>query len=155
LRSPWWPPGTGLLTWAHTFIGNEVHTQLAASRSTSPPRTAQLSAEALAQPNNAKLAAQVDTVLKGETLRGLLLNAYAFGTIGTIARIAAIAAFIAAAVMLVLGGLGLMYARCTSPDTDIFISRTARTPEPGSAPIPATLNEGNGLADAAPVSSPS
>jgi hypothetical protein len=78
-----------------------------------------------------------------------------FGTIGAIARIAAIAPFIAAAVMLVLGGLGLMYARRTSPDTDIFISRTARSPEPGSAPIPATLNEGNGLADAAPVSSPS
>jgi hypothetical protein len=37
-----------------------------------------------------QLAAQVDTVFKGEALRGLLLNAYAFGTM------AAIAAFIAA-----------------------------------------------------------
>jgi hypothetical protein len=45
----------------------------------------QLSAEAVAQPNNAVLAAQVATVFKGETLRGLLLNAYAFGTMGTIA----------------------------------------------------------------------
>jgi hypothetical protein len=33
-------------------------------------------------------------MFKGETLRGLLLNAYAFGTMGTIAGIAAIAAFI-------------------------------------------------------------
>jgi hypothetical protein len=49
---------------------------------------AQLSAEAIAQPNNAKLAAQVATVFKGETLRGLLLNAYAFGTMGMIAGIA-------------------------------------------------------------------
>lgn len=67
-----------------------------------------------------------------------LRNAYAFGTMGTITGIAAIAAFIAAAVMLVLGGLGLMHARRTSPDTDMFTSRTARTPEPGSALVPAT-----------------
>src|ERR1700761_3209264 len=36
----------------------------------------QLSAEALAQPTNAKLAGLVDTVFKGETLRSMLLNAY-------------------------------------------------------------------------------
>jgi hypothetical protein len=61
---------------------------------------AQLSAEAIAQPANTALAAQVATVFKGETLRGLLLNAYAFGTMATIAGIAAIAAFIAGAIML-------------------------------------------------------
>jgi hypothetical protein len=88
---------------------------------------AQLSTEALAQPTNTKLAIQVATVFKGETLRGLLLNAYAFGTIGMIAGIAAIAAFVAAAVMLVLGGLGLLHARRTSPDTDIL----AGHPGPG------------------------
>ncbi len=58
-------------------------------------------------PKNAALAAEVNTVFKGETLRGLLLNAYAFGTMGMIAGIAAIAALIAGAVMLVLSGLGL------------------------------------------------
>jgi hypothetical protein len=156
-----------LLTWAHDFIGNEVHTQLAAQQIFFPPANskavaapefaamrqyggqqlttgaqaevyadhfianhlkvigggktyAQLSTEALAQPTNTKLAVQVATVFKGETLRGLLLNAYAFGTIGMIAGIAAIAAFIAAAVMLILGGLGLMHARRTSPDTDML-----------------------------------
>ena len=57
---------------------------------------AQLSTEAQAQPNNAKLAAVVNTVFKGETFRGLLLNAYAFGTIGMIAGIAAVVAFIGA-----------------------------------------------------------
>ena len=61
---------------------------------------AQLSAEAIAQPKNTALAAQVATMFKGETLRGLLLDAYAFGTMGMIAGIAAIAAFIAGAVML-------------------------------------------------------
>ncbi len=72
---------------------------------------AQLSTQSLAQPNNAKLAAQVDTMFKGETLRGLLLNAYAFGTIGVIAGIAAIAAFVAAGLLLVLSLLGLFHAR--------------------------------------------
>jgi len=46
---------------------------------------AQLSGKALANPTDAKLQAQVATMFKGETLRGLLLNAYAFGTMGTIA----------------------------------------------------------------------
>ena len=86
---------------------------------------AQLSAEAIAQPANPKLAAQVATVFKGETLRGLLLNAYAFGTMATIAGIAAIAAFIAAAVMLILAGLGLAHARRTSADTEILPGRLA------------------------------
>ena len=37
----------------------------------------QLSAAAKAEPKNTVLAGQVETVFKGETLRGLLLNAYA------------------------------------------------------------------------------
>jgi len=189
----------GLLTWAHTFIGNEVHTQLAAQQiyfpaANSPAVAApefaamrpyggqqlttgaqaevyadhfianhlkaigggktysQLSAEAIAQPNNTALAAQVNTVFKGETLRGLLLNAYAFGTMGTIAGIAAIAAFIAAAVMLVLGGLGLMHARRTAPDTDILNRHTARA-DTIAVPVPTTHDSGGGLA-AAPAGSP-
>jgi len=72
---------------------------------------AQLSTAAKADPNNTKLAATVDTVFKGETLRGLLLNAYAFGTMATIAGIAAIAAFVAAALMLALSFLGLIHIR--------------------------------------------
>ena len=88
---------------------------------------AQLSAEAIAKPTDTALAAQVATVFKGETLRGLLLNAYAFGTMGTIAGIAAIAAFIAAAVMLILSGLGLMHARRTTPGTEILPGRGPRS----------------------------
>jgi hypothetical protein len=81
---------------------------------------------------NAALAAQVNTVFKGETLRGLLLNAYAFGTMGMIAGIAAIGAFIAAALMLVLSGLGLMHARRVSPATEILSGH------PGSERTPVT-----------------
>src|SRR5580692_370462 len=173
-----------LLLWAHSFIGNEVHTQLAAqqiffpaanSKAVAAPEFAamrqyggqqlttgaqaevyadhfianhlkaigggktyaQLSTQAIAQPKNTVLAAQVATVFKGETLRGLLLNAYAFGTMGMIAGIAAIGAFIAAAVMLILSGFGLLHARRVSPEAEILSGHPAhaRTPvlaAPGS-----------------------
>ncbi len=49
------------------------------------------------------------TLFMGTTLRGMLLNAYAFGTIATIAMWAAIAAFVGAGAMLVLGLLGLRH----------------------------------------------
>jgi hypothetical protein len=62
-------------------------------------------------PYHTALAAQVATVFKGEALRGLLLNAYAFGTVATIALYAAIAAFIAAGLMMVLSALGLLHIR--------------------------------------------
>jgi hypothetical protein len=171
-----------MLTWAHTFIGNEVHTQLASqqiffpaanSKAVAAPEFAamrqyggqqlttgaqaevyadhfianhlkeigggktyaQLSTEAQLQPKNTVLAGEVATVFKGETLRGLLLNAYAFGTMGTIAGIAAIAAFIAGAVMLVLSGLGLVHARRTSPATEILSGHPAHTPGPGTSPV--------------------
>jgi len=194
-----------LLTWAHSFIGNEVRTQLAAQQIVFPANNSpaikapefaamhqyagqlmttgaqaevyadhfianhlkvigggltysQLSAKAIAQPNNAKLAAQVQLMFRGTTLRSMLLNAYAFGTMGTIAGIAAIAAFIAAAVMLILGGLGLMHARRVSPAADILAPRPANALNPGTIP-PQTTRPSNqepseeGLAAAAPASS--
>lgn len=51
------------------------------------------------------------TLFMGNTLRGMLLNAYAFGTMGTIAGIAGIGAFIAAALLLVLALLGFRHAK--------------------------------------------
>ena len=81
---------------------------------------AQLSAEAQAQPTNAKLAAVVNTVFKGEALRGLLLNAYAFGTIGMIAGIAAVVAFVGAGILLLLSLLGLFHSRRVSPSDEIL-----------------------------------
>jgi hypothetical protein len=52
-----------------------------------------------------------NTLFKGETLRGLLLSAYSWSTIGSIAGIAAAVAFGAAAVMVVLVGLGIVHQR--------------------------------------------
>jgi hypothetical protein len=95
----------------------------------------QLSAKAIAQPGNAKLAAQVQLMFRGTTLRSMLLNAYAFGTMATIAGFAAIAAFIAAAVMLLLGGLGLAHARSVSPEADALAGHPA---DPGTAPLQPT-----------------
>jgi hypothetical protein len=89
---------------------------------------AQLSTEAQAQPNNAALAAEVNTVFKGETLRGLLLNAYAFGTVATIAGIAAIVAFVAAGLLLVLCALGFYHGRRTPASTDVFAEADLRQP---------------------------
>jgi hypothetical protein len=81
---------------------------------------AQVSAKAQADPTNTQLQGQVSTLFKGETLRGMLLNAYAFWQLGQIALYAAIAAFAAAAVMLVLTALGVMHLRRVSPGAEVF-----------------------------------
>src|SRR5215469_9146323 len=135
-----------LLTWGHSFVTNEVHTQLAAQKIFFPAKNSpeitslpkadaaamsqyagqqmttgaqaevwadhfiavhlvkigggqtysQLSAKALADPKNAALAGQVEAMFRGETLRGLLLNAYGYWKIGQIMLIGAIAGFAAA-----------------------------------------------------------
>jgi hypothetical protein len=165
-----------LLTWAHNFVQDEVHSQLAAQKIYFPPASdpqlklaafapvrqyagqqlttgdqaqvyadhyianhlkaigggqtyAQLSAKSLANPTDQKLAAQVQTMFRGETLRGLLLNAYAFGKMATIAGIAAIVAFIGAGVLLILGGLGLWHAHRVPDDRQMLAERHKATPE--------------------------
>lgn len=76
---------------------------------------AELSAASLADPSNTSLANQVNLVFRGDTLRGLLLNAYAFGFIGVIALYAAIASFVLALVMLLLTLLGVRHYRQSDP----------------------------------------
>ncbi|MFA7323087.1 MAG: hypothetical protein WC005_01885 [Candidatus Nanopelagicales bacterium] len=60
---------------------------------------------------DATLAQQRTTLFMGESLRAMLLNAYAFWTVGTVATIAAIAAFGVAIVLLVLALLGFLHAK--------------------------------------------
>ena len=55
------------------------------------------------------ISGQRDTLFKGETLRGLLLTAFAWATVGQITGYAAIAAFVAGGVMLVLVLLGMRH----------------------------------------------
>src|SRR6185503_796724 len=59
------------------------------------------------------ITGQRNTLFKGETLRGLLLSAYAWSTVGMIAGIAAIGAFIAAGLMAILSVLGVVHYRKT------------------------------------------
>lgn len=73
----------------------------------------QLSTLSRANPGDQKLAAAVQTAFRGETLRGMLLNAYAFWQMAQVALYAAIVAFTAAAVMLLLTALGLRHLRRT------------------------------------------
>ena len=93
--------GVKAKAYANDFIG--VHVQKIAGGQT----YAQVSTAALADPTNASLQQQKTTLFQGETLRGLLLNAYAFDTLGVISYYVSLTAFAGALVfaILVLAGL--------------------------------------------------
>ena len=61
----------------------------------------------------------MDAVFQGTTLRGLLLNAYAFWQIGQIALWGAIAAFVGGAIFLVLAILGFLHMRRTPAEAEL------------------------------------
>jgi hypothetical protein len=164
----------GLLTWGHSFVSSNVHSQLAQQQVSFPPTAAfahpkagteitpsmipsvsqyagqqlltgaqakvyaddfiavhlsemphggvysKISAAALASPKDTELQGLVQTSFRGTTLRGLLLEAYAFSTIGSIMLFGAIASFALALVMSLLVGLGLTHARRTEPAAQMF-----------------------------------
>ena len=62
---------------------------------------AQVSAAAQADPTNTKLAGQVQTLFRGETLRGLLLNSYGWWQIGQYAFYAAVGLAVATLAVLI------------------------------------------------------
>jgi len=111
-------------TYADHFIA--VHLQKIGGGKT----YSQLSAQAQADPTNTKLADTVNTMFKGETLRGLLLNGYAFWKMAQYALTAAVVAFIGAGFLLVLAGLGLVHLRRTDPAAELLPKLGARTPAP-------------------------
>src|SRR5215472_15081742 len=88
----------------------------------------QLSAAAMAQPHNTKLADQVQTIFKGTTLRGMLLNAYGWWQMGQIMLISAVVAFGAAVLFLILSGLGFWHLRRTTPESEIFPKAATKVP---------------------------
>ena len=81
-------------------------------------------------PNYAKVAQTRQTLFMGETLRGMLLNAYAFWKMGQIAITAAIVSFITAGVMLLLSALGFWHLRRVSPEAEVLPKLGAHTPAP-------------------------
>ena len=162
-----------LLTWGHSFVNSNVHTQLAQQQIYFPPKAAfahpkagteitpsmipsvsryagqqlltgsqaeayanhfiavhlsempyggvysKISAAAMAAPKDAQLAGLKQTSFMGTTLRGLLLEAYAFSTVGTIMMWGAIASFLLAAAMSLLVGLGFWHASRTDEAVEL------------------------------------
>ncbi len=87
-----------------------------------------ISAAAIANPTNTSLKALEQTSFQGTTLRGLLLEAYAFSTIGLIMLWGAIASFVLAALMLLLVGLGFRHARSTAPEQRMMAPAVGAVP---------------------------
>ena len=160
---------SGLLFWAHSFVSDNVRTQLTAQKIFFPPAGSealsdpnikpyltqyggqqlvngdqakayadhfiavhlaktsggktysQLSTEAQANPTDTVLAGKVATVFKGETLRGLLLNAYAFGTMAKVAFVAFWISLGSGLLLMTMAALGLMHARRTSYDVALHV----------------------------------
>ena len=94
--------------YADHFIGFHMSKMPTYAEASNAARTA--SAE-----NKAAAEATVETVFKGNMLRGTLLTAYAFGTLGQLAGYGALAALIGALLMLVFTILGVIHLRRT-PD---------------------------------------
>jgi hypothetical protein len=95
---------------------------------------ATLSAKSLAQPGNAKLAGLVQTVFRGQTLRGLLLNAYGWWKVSQITYIAAICAFVLAGLSLIGAAGAFMRNRRATPAAKTAITAAdSATPQPKAA----------------------
>jgi hypothetical protein len=66
-----------------------------------------------------KLGDLRQTLFMGNTLRGLLLEAYAFGTLGNIAAIAALASLVGGILLLLLSIAGIVHIRRTPEEATI------------------------------------
>src|SRR6266542_1988747 len=73
-----------------------------------------------AKPHRRQAGGPGATLFRGETLRGLLLNAYAFWKVGQIALVASIASFALAGVMLLLTVLGFWHLRRVGPTEELM-----------------------------------
>ena len=83
----------------------------------------EVSTLARANPSDTTLAGQVQTLFRGETLRGLLLEAYGFWKFGQLAFIGSIASFAIAGLMAIFVVLGFRHVRKVAPEAEIFSVR--------------------------------
>jgi hypothetical protein len=114
-------------TWADHYIW--IHMQGMAGGKTYDQVSGEflgLAAQLKANPSDAALQAQVaqlgqvrQNLFMGDTLRGLLLNAYAFGTLGSIAMIASYVMYVAGLLFLILALLGFAHLRRAATDSVI------------------------------------
>jgi hypothetical protein len=72
-----------------------------------------------ANPTDAALAGQVQTLFRGESLRGTLLTAFAFWQLGQIAKLSSYAALLAGVLMLFMTILGYRHLRRTPEEATI------------------------------------
>ena len=114
--------------YADDFIGNHL-AQIGQGKSYS-----YWSGQAMSLPagSKAQLAAQgtADTMFKGTTLRGMLLEAYGFSVMGEIAWYAALASFILAGVFFLLTLLGFLHFRREDEKHELLAPRTVTVKEP-------------------------
>jgi hypothetical protein len=73
------------------------------------------------------------TLFMGNTLRGMLLNAYAFGTMGSIAMYAAWASFIGALSMIALSLLGFLHLRRVPAEEEVRLGAPHVKVQPATA----------------------
>jgi hypothetical protein len=114
--------GDQALAWSDHFM--LVHLNAVAGGKT----YSEVSALSRENPDDQELAGQVETLFRGTTLRGMLLDAYAFSRFAKIAFLAGIAAFVLAGVMAILTVLGFWHLRRVSPTEELLASRAK--PEP-------------------------
>jgi hypothetical protein len=89
----------------------------------------QVSGAFLKDPNNQQLAQQRQTLFMGETLRGMLLNAWGWGTVGNLARLAGIVLLLLGAILLAIPLLALAASRRSST---VAVPAPARSAVPGA-----------------------
>ncbi|GAB4076595.1 hypothetical protein [Nostocoides australiense] len=80
-----------------------------------------------------ELGALRQSLFMGNTLRGLLLNAYAFGTMAKIMTIAGITALVGSLLMALLGLLGLRHAKQVRDEESPLVRRDEATRRDGGA----------------------
>ncbi len=71
----------------------------------------ELSTESRANPDDKALAGKVETVFRGETLRGTLLTAFAFDSMAVVAKYVAIGAVVAGVIFAFLSLLGFKHSK--------------------------------------------
>jgi len=113
--------GAQAQVYANDFLGNHL-TQIGGGHS-----YAYWSGKAMSLPAGSAAATQAqgtaDTMLKGTTMRGLLLEAYGFGVMGSIAWYAALASFFLAFVFFVLTLFGFLHFRKEDEEEELLKSQ--------------------------------
>ncbi|MDT0214542.1 hypothetical protein Q9R29_11655 [Rothia sp. ARF10] len=124
--------GQQLLTGEQAKAYADHYIKVHLDASTGGKTYSELSTISRANPDDEKAAGLVQLAFRGETLRGLLLNAYAFGTMGKIAMYAAWASFAGAAAMIVLSLLGFLHLRRVPVEEEVG-AKVRRTPVAATA----------------------